>query len=627
MKTRIEIALPVLLITIAGLVAATLYWPGLSGPFLLDDANNVVRHLLNEWNFDAFVESVFRNESGPLGRPIPVASFIFSGLLHGNAEWGFKYHNLLLHLLIGLAGYVFIVKLAIITELSEAKSHWIAALSASLWLLHPLHISTTLYVVQRMAQLSCFFVLCALIAYIHGRASTIIKTKILCYAVLIPVFCTAGLFSKENAVLLPLFILALELFLSAHLNKEPADKLAVWWLAYMPLVIGSIGLLVFSDRLLDYSDRTYTLAERLLTQIDVIFLYLQQVVLPRLAYMGLFLDDQAIRSTMDVTGWSKFMALIGLLGLGILLLARGSLIGFGIVFFFVGHALESTIIPLEIIFEHRNYLPSIGLILVIVVIATCIPIALSLKAFVGLLYVTLFAAMLYARTDTWTSEERILSTSVHEHPNSVRAHVTLSNYYMDKGYIDEGLEHIRTARAFQPNESGLINMEVLVRCNTAFIADEIYDASLNAFSNYPLSAYGLSTLNALVDFHRAGQCPALNMQKIEMLIEATLSRALETSPDKNIIQYVHLLKARLKYWNGETQEALFIITDAFNHRNNPRILFETIDMLIAMGRLEDAEEILFRIEQENLINSSSNRHSVKKYTLQLEAQRGSAPSN
>ena len=46
---------------------------------------------------------------------------------------------------------------------------WPLALASCLWLLHALHVSTVLYTVQRMAQLSALFVFAGLLVYSYGR--------------------------------------------------------------------------------------------------------------------------------------------------------------------------------------------------------------------------------------------------------------------------------------------------------------------------------------------------------------------------------------------------------------------------------------------------------------------------
>jgi hypothetical protein len=49
-----------------------------------------------------------------------------------------------------------------------------------------------------------------------------------------------------------------------------------------------------------------------------------------------------------------------LLILSILWRKRFPIVAFAVLWFLVGHSLESTVFPLEIIHEHRNYLPALG---------------------------------------------------------------------------------------------------------------------------------------------------------------------------------------------------------------------------------------------------------------------------
>ncbi len=144
-------------VLLSGLIALVLiiYWPGINGPFLLDDFSNL-NSLgngggVNSWN--NFISFVFGNVSGPTGRPVSMLSFLIDA-----QDWpphiaSFKYTNILIHLLAGLTLCWVLSLLFAYLELSRQYSGYLALLVSALWLLHPLNSSTTLYVVQRMTQL------------------------------------------------------------------------------------------------------------------------------------------------------------------------------------------------------------------------------------------------------------------------------------------------------------------------------------------------------------------------------------------------------------------------------------------------------------------------------------------
>ena len=114
-----------------------------------------------------------------------------------------------------------------------------------------------------------------------------------------------------------------------------------------------------------YDLRSFTLFERLLTEGRVLWFYLGLIVFPQLEHLGLYHDDIAI-STGLFTPWTTLPALVGLAWLAFLswwTRTRAPLVSFGIAWFLIGHAMESTVLPLEIAHEHRNYLPLLGILL------------------------------------------------------------------------------------------------------------------------------------------------------------------------------------------------------------------------------------------------------------------------
>ncbi len=180
-------------------------------------------------------------------------------------------------------------------------------------------------------------------------------------------FGLCGVFTKENAALLPLFYLLADRvcfpaapywrWLGRPGRGGRLTRGALWLLA-----AGAAGLLAWYVAP-GYAVRPFTLTERVLTEGRVLWFYLGLFALPRIDAFGLYHDDIAI-STGLLTPWTTLPALLGLAALtwlGFRLLRRAPLVGFGLLWFLTGHLMESTLIPLEIAHEHRNYLPLVGL--------------------------------------------------------------------------------------------------------------------------------------------------------------------------------------------------------------------------------------------------------------------------
>ncbi|MEQ9022667.1 MAG: tetratricopeptide repeat protein, partial [Pseudomonadales bacterium] len=255
------------------LVTFAVYSPGLSGPYLLDDIPNLqtigdIGVVSSRENLSQYV---FGNISGPLGRPVSMASFLLDAQDWPANPANFKYTNLMLHLLCGVLLFHLGMLLFgfCLPGQQRNQAPILATLLAGLWLLHPLNLSTTLYIVQRMTQLMTLFSLAALLCFCSGRmllARTRIRGYILICASLFP-FGLLAVLSKENGALLLMLIVALEVTVFRKLATEPLFK---WWLrlaVIIPIFL-VLGYLAYTlpDSLLRFETRPFSLAERLMTE-------------------------------------------------------------------------------------------------------------------------------------------------------------------------------------------------------------------------------------------------------------------------------------------------------------------------------------------------------------------------
>jgi hypothetical protein len=232
-------------------ITAWIYWQGLHGPFLLDDFSNITSGYVADFNLEEILYSLTHNDSGDLGRPVSMLSFLFSGIVHGQGTWGYKYHNLMIHLLNGLLIFWLLIKLLphLSNKCDFRKAVLVAGATAVFWLIHPLQVSTVLYVVQRMAQLSTFFILAALLAYVFAREQSNISNwrfYLLAYLAF-PLFTLLAVFSKENGVLIPVYLLMIEYIVFGIKSENPQQKrkILIFNIIFgvIPIILGSIILL------------------------------------------------------------------------------------------------------------------------------------------------------------------------------------------------------------------------------------------------------------------------------------------------------------------------------------------------------------------------------------------------
>ena len=160
-------ALPILL-----LATAIVFYPGLSGDFLFDDYPNIVSNpkiQISELSTASLITAAHAFDPGLYGRPLATISFALDYLQGGKHPRSYKVSNLILHLF--NAGLIFLLcsQLLRLTQAGKPLNAFAPLAIALIWAVHPLQISTVLYVVQRMEILSLSFVLLGLITYIHGR--------------------------------------------------------------------------------------------------------------------------------------------------------------------------------------------------------------------------------------------------------------------------------------------------------------------------------------------------------------------------------------------------------------------------------------------------------------------------
>lgn len=477
---------PTLLLAFAALLGTLAYWPGLSGPFLFDDFQNIVLNpAVQPATLDAasLAGAWSGNASGPLGRPLASLSFALNHRIGGLDPFGYKAVNLLLHLLAGAALFGLLRRLlhaaaatgtlpAGLTD-DHRRREQAAALAAALWLLAPLQASTVLYVVQRMTLLSALFSILALWAYVHGRARQLEGRRGAPWLWLaMPALTLVAALGKENGLLVPVFALVCEWTLLRFRARVPASQRALRG-AWIALALAAAVLALWklpgwwAGLPGNYAGRPFTLEERLLTEARVLWYYLRLLLVPDLGELFLHHDDFP-KSLGWLTPASTLPAVAGLLlaGLAALLApGRAPLAAFAVLFYLAGHSLESGPIPLELVFEHRNYLPSVAVMLLLATTLLRLEARtprLGIGLALGLL--AIHAGGLATRAHTWGAEARLVAHGLRHHPQSARTQLWAGDQARSQlaGITDaaqaralqqRGLAHYREAARLDPSET------------------------------------------------------------------------------------------------------------------------------------------------------------------------------
>lgn len=630
---------PALLFLIVLAIVSFVYLPGLQGTFLLDDAAN----LAPVWRWmggDAgWVAVVFGNESGPLGRPISMLSFVLTAGLFGESPTAFKAVSLGLHLAIGSALFLFLSTLLRRDSLLDKHAAWYALAIASLWLLHPMFASTVLYVVQRMAMLSALFVLFALWSYLRGRMAIEAdndRIGIVWLFAGVPAFTLAAAFSKETGLLVPLFCAALEwvYFAPAAGHRRPrAVRVFLLTFVWVPIGAASAFLLFNPEFFISgYENRPFSLTERVLTQSRVLFDYISSLLLPVGQNFSVYRDAYPVSKGL-FSPVTTFFSLVGwLIIVASAILARHRLPGYtaGVGIFLVGHAMESSIFPLLIYFEHRNYLPAAGVLLAATSLLAYAgqrvharmerPQLVLGGALVGLVLALSFAT--YARSLAWQSPMYLLEQSIEHFPDSRHARMEMASELMKGPFPDHrtATGHYRHLQTLDLPSTRMIGHlgEMAVMCHAKGQAAP--DKLDQAFAEQPetIQADLLNTFSSLVDILRRQDCEGVRPSEFARKL-VWLADQSELSEGSLGVWRTRFEAARLFADQRLDEPALEQAEQAWRSgRAELPVAMMIVGLRIRLEQYEQAREMLEQIEAQVRESDRIGQNLLQDYRQAIE---------
>lgn len=457
------------------LLAGYCFWPATSGPFVFDDFPNLrnLEQLGGAINRDTLGYYLYSFIDNP-GRPLSALSFLIEDSTWPTYPEAFKRDNILFHLLAGCLVFWLSQMLARLRTPDALQAATIGLICTAMWLLQPMQLSATMLVVQRMNILSSIFMLAGLIAYLKILDLEHLSqfVRVAAAGIALAIFGLVAFLCKENGILvfayaavLNFTLLRERIVLFSKLNR----RLLIWGVWSPLLLLSSIALLYRDSILQGYDYRDFTLAQRLLTEPRILFEYLHTIVLPRLGGQGIFHDDFVLsHSLLDPP--STLIAVIGicaLAGSALWVRRRMPIYSFAVLWFLAGHLLESTVIALELYFEHRNYLPMLGPLFAL----ASLPFTAALKyrnaAFV-VLAVWLGTAGLLTRYNAgiWGDGGKLAMVWAQQSPNSVRAVQAVAGYHFDRGEYEEAKATLDAGIARLPQHRELVFQRMLADCGT-----------------------------------------------------------------------------------------------------------------------------------------------------------------
>ncbi len=590
------------------------YWPGLSGQFIFDDIPNIVWKEavhLDTLSLVTLWDAWSSGHAGPLKRPIAMVSFALNHLVAGLDPWSFKLTNLVIHLGNGLLLFA-LARLLFLQVFGERApqqhADHAALLAAALWLLHPFNLSPVLYVVQRMTLLAALFTLAGLTAYAYGRRRggrsgwAWIGSA---YLVWLPL----AALSKENGLLLPALLAAMEFFIF-RFRAEGRQRRLLYLLHGLAFLLPAALLAAYSlyrpQWFMDgYANRDFTLAERLLTEARVLWRYLSLTVVPDISRMGLFHEVRVSTSL-----WQPWTTLPAVLGLGLLAVAawlarhQQPLWALAIAFFLLGHSMESSIIALELMHEHRNYLPSIGLAVALAALfRPPAPSSPPWRLWLALSIIAVLAATTAVRAHVWGDTRAQMLVEAANHPGSASANYeagrvlfSLSESVHDPSrsyYQTEAKRYFEQISVSHGSEAVLGLFPLLIMTSSYGEAEEANShlrRLRTILNSQPLASVVSDYLKSIGQCQHRGHCRLTPVQ-VWSLFEAALANPHAGGYGRSLL----LIQAARYAWYGlkDHRRALELATEAaaaYPASGCHRI--DQILILHALGATQEAQRML-----------------------------------
>lgn len=465
------------------------------GDWHFDDYFNIVTNpyiQIQDFSWDNLKKCSYGLAQERPSRPLAYLSFALNYWFDGTNVFGYHLVNFIIHYLAAVFLFLFLYNtfsLPLLERRFSATAYPVALLATFFWAANPVHVTSITYIVQRMASMAGLFYIMAMYFYLKGRTTR--KSNSAVYFYIICCLCSfAAILSKENAAMLPVSIFFYDLFLIRGIDKKSIIKyLKIAALPCALILITGLIYVDFSTVFDDYKMRDFTMWQRLLTEPRVIIFYLTLLFYPVNSRLTLLYDFEISRSLLQP--WSTFPAILLILiliGFSFYIAKRRPLISYCILFYFLNHLIEGSIFNLEIVYEHRNYIPAMLLFVPVTQLFISALDYFSSKKHIQWSLVAVLTFLIAASGTITYQRNAIISDdftfwfdNTIKSPLLSRTHSNLGNAYLTRGERDKALSEYEKAIAL--NNFGGIYARAVQEHNLGLykFTDGKYDEALACF--------------------------------------------------------------------------------------------------------------------------------------------------
>jgi Tfp pilus assembly protein PilF len=441
------------------IILLAIYSNSFHGEWHFDDFSNIVDNTyiqIKSFSWTEIKHCIYGLDQTRPSRPLSYLSFALNYKFGGMDVFGFHVVNFIIHYLAAVFLFLFIyntLKLPLIKNQYKNTAYPVALLATFFWAINPVWVTSVTYIVQRMASMAGLFYIASMYFYLKARTSSRFLYSFIFFT--ISLFSgLASVFTKENAAMLPVSIFLFDLFLIAGINRQNIFKYAK--IAILPASAILIAAFIYIDPaniINDYNIFNFTMADRLLTEPRVILFYLSLLFYPIGSRLTFLYDVEVSRSLLQPwTTIPSILLILFIIGFAFYIARKRPLISFCIIFYFLNHIIESSVFSLELIYEHRNYLPSM---LLFVPCAEFVIYAIdyfSYKKIVQFIVALGIVIILFGEGDITYSRNKIFSDdfifwfdNVDKSPVLSRPHANFGAFYFNHNEKGKALQEYKKA--------------------------------------------------------------------------------------------------------------------------------------------------------------------------------------
>lgn len=588
-------------IVATALLLALTYWvfsQGMDGGLYFDDTGNLAP-LSHVRSLESAMQFVWSGTGGPSGRPLSLASFALQAEAWPHKPEAFIQVNILLHLLNGALVAWFALLLA--NSAGIARKVLFVSLLTALWLLSPLQVSSVLFIVQRMTLLAGLFTLLGLIFYLIGRTPRANGKPSWRWIALAFAMTLPATLSKENGVLLPGFLLILELFLfSGKVDSNSSawrTKLLVVWASGI-LFLGLLFMYRYWPSFSEgFATKGYSLSQQVATEARIVVHYLSQFIIPNLPEFGPFHDDYPLSDAWhDPRALAAATALSVLAGLAWWARHCCPLFAAGVFVFLWGHALESSVIPLELYFEHRNYLPILGLAMALTGLTLALRKyqQLALSGLLGLILLFTFSTFQYATI--WGQRHGSMQYWYSERPRSVRAVLSFADQLGEQQRGSEADQLVSQAWRANPGNMGFAMPMLYVACRSATpkLDAKTFGELTHTMRTGQFTRTSALILHRVLNLVTSGQCAAFSLADILAMLDALAENPHYQVEVETVADFM-IIRAKALFAQGHSVQSAELLYQAIGIDFRLSISLQAVKLFEDAGKHAHAVRILQQV--------------------------------